>query len=316
MIALLTPLLSIQPSHLVRSSYQLFIQSGYSKTNGTMELQSPLKSPISLLLGFILVLHSLLRSRLTLLASLTAITTASWHLSSPSPLPFQALILFFLLGTLATRLGRQQKHTLTLSATGGSGAEGPRAGSQVLANSAAASLMLLASALGLISERAALVGVCAAYAAAAADTLGSEIGVLAEGTPRMIIPPFEEVPRGTNGGVSLLGLVAGFMGSSAVALLWNYYFDETDTAFEIALLGLGGSLIDSILGAVAQRTVVDRKTGRVVEGANGRRVLFREGGSRTAIGRDWLNNNGVNFAMTMTVAVAAAVVEMERDGRV
>ena len=57
-----------------------------------------------------------------------------------------------------------------------------------------------------------------------------------------------------------------------------------------------------------QATVEDRASGRVIEGANGRRVRVTKGGSRVVRGRDLLNNNGVNFTMTASLAVVAAVV--------
>ena len=41
----------------------------------------------------------------------------------------------------------------------------------------------------------------------------------------------------------------------------------------IALAGLGGSILDSVLGAVLQASVVDVHSGKVVEGAGGRKVL-------------------------------------------
>ena len=69
------------------------------------------------------------------------------------------------------------------------------------------------------------------------------------------------------------------------------------TAAMATIMGLMGSLIDSILGAHAQATVVDRKTGRVVEGPGGIRVKVGAGGSRTQRGYNLLTNNGVNFCM-------------------
>jgi len=68
-------------------------------------------------------------------------------------------------------------------------------------------------------------------------------------------------------------------------------------------VGFVGSVIDSVLGAVAQATVTDRGTGRVVEGAGGRRVVVD--GGRVQVGWDLLTNNGVNFAMAALTSLLA-----------
>lgn len=152
-------------------------------------------------------------------------------------------------------------------------------------------------------------GAACAYAAAAADTLSSELGILAKGSPFLIVPPFRKVPRGTNGGVTVVGLGAGLLGGAVIGGLHFYYHGDVVGAVAIAVLGLGGSVLDSVLGAVLQATVEDKRTGKVVEGANGRRVLAMQSGSRVMRGRDWLNNNGVNFAMTLTMGVSGLVVD-------
>lgn len=115
------------------------------------------------------------------------------------------------------------------------------------------------------------------------------------------------MPRGTNGGVTIAGLAAGLLGSSIVALTAYLQIPhaEISHASVIALFGLAGSVLDSILGAVCQATVEDKSSGRVVEGENGRRVKVLAGGSRVQKGTDLLNNNGVNFAMTATIGLAA-----------
>src|SRR5690348_8462708 len=62
-----------------------------------------------------------------------------------------------------------------------------------------------------------LVGVIANYAAVAADTFSSELRILSKGDPRLITSwNLRKVPRGTNGGVSLLGLGAGVLGSLVI----------------------------------------------------------------------------------------------------
>ncbi|KAF2152268.1 hypothetical protein K461DRAFT_293947 [Myriangium duriaei CBS 260.36] len=282
-----------------------------------MESTNPLRRPTPLLITTLLVLYSHLRHKLTLPAILLATFTSLLHSSTPSSLPFWSLILFFALGTIATRIGHAAKSHLTLSATGGSGAEGARNAAQVLANSGAASIFIILGLWGSSSSSSRTgwtagkvdVGVAAAYAAAAADTLSSELGILARGQPLLITQPWRRVPRGTNGGVTLLGLAAGGVGGVALAGLHYAHYRDGGKAGLVSGLGLVGTVVDSLLGAVAQRTVEDKKSGRVVEGANGRRVMVGQGeGSRVGRGRDWLNNNGVNFTMTLAIGVVGLLL--------
>ena len=61
------------------------------------------------------------------------------------------------------------------------------------------------------------VGILANYAAVAADTFSSELGILSSGEPRLITSlTLRKVPRGTNGGVSLIGLAAGVFGALVI----------------------------------------------------------------------------------------------------
>lgn len=150
------------------------------------------------------------------------------------------------------------------------------------------------------------------YAAAAADTLSSELGILSPTSPVLITAPWRSVPRGTNGGVTITGLLAGLAGSVFISTLAYFtlpfsrmaWTGDSKFLFWVALTvaGFSGTLLDSLLGALVQATVEDKSSGRVVEGDNGKRVKVTAGGSRVQRGMDLLNNNGVNFAMAATVA--------------
>ncbi|PNS18472.1 hypothetical protein CAC42_6289 [Sphaceloma murrayae] len=291
----------------------------------------PRHSQLAFGVTLVLVSYSLQRQKLTWPGVAVAFFTALLHISFPSPVPFAGLVTFFLAGTIATRIGKTIKSGYTVSATGGSGAEGPRNAAQVLANSGTASIFILLSfvasytgfdALSTVAVgkpgapltdhvlvTRAVFGVACSYAAAAADTLSSELGILATGSPFLIIPPFRKVPRGTNGGVTIVGLAAGLLGGSIIAAVHYYAHQDITRAAVVAILGLGGSLLDSVLGAIAQATVEDKATGKVVEGANGRRVLATKGGSRVKAGRDLLNNNGVNFVMALSIGMTGLVLD-------
>lgn len=230
------------------------------------------------------------------------------------------------------QIGHAKKASLTQSSTGAPGGEGARTSAQVVANSGFAAFLILLHAYLLNStpfissslpvapgpyfptlQKILPIGIIAQYAAVAADTFSSELGILAQTTPFLITAPWKRVPRGTNGGVTIDGLLYGALGSfllTFVAILALYFSSPRlamapATAAMLTVSGLMGSIIDSLLGALVQATVTDKKTGRVVEGPGGQRVKVDVGGSRVQIGLDLLTNNGVNFVMAATTSVLA-----------
>lgn len=209
-----------------------------------------------------------------------------------------------------------------------------------------------------------VVGIIANYAAVAADTFSSELGILSRSSPRLITSPtFRKVPPGTNGGVSFTGLAAGLLGSAIIAVTaffftpfcndatlgrWGGGAPWTQPQLRMFLLGMTvwgflGSVLDSVMGAVLQRSVRDTRTGKIVEGEGGERVLVTPGGfarlrsaevkaaalngeGKDAVekpaagsgdrnpsrvvesGYDVLDNNDVNFLMAFTMSIGAMVV--------
>jgi uncharacterized membrane protein len=243
---------------------------------------------------------------------------------------------------------------------------------KVLANSGVASLLSLLHAYQIYNRSAAgkaagdscfeygsdiaVIGIIANYAAVASDTFSSELGILSTHQPRLITSPtLRKVPKGTNGGVTLWGLFAGLMGSgivvaAAMACLpfcpsgWDVQ-KKLILAGSLTIVGFLGSVLDSVLGGLFQATVKDTRTGRVVEGHGGKRVLISKPGpnsmqfkkaaevkskvlgheGKNAIAKPvpegegdkparvvesgWglLDNNDVNFLMAAIMSIAAMV---------
>ncbi|KAL1952944.1 hypothetical protein VTO42DRAFT_3928 [Malbranchea cinnamomea] len=263
-----------------------------------------------------LVYRAYSRKSLTPLGIVVATLTAIVHAAHPSAAPFAFLTVFFLAGTAVTKVKHDVKATLTVSAVGGTGSsangtggEGPRTHVQVLANSGVASILVALHLWRMYKGRSGtedgacfpyrgeegllMVGIVANYAAVAADTFSSELGILSKSAPRLITSlSLRKVPRGTNGGVTFVGLGAGALGAFLIALtsLVLLPFCSSESAsvshgeawtwerkaywlLGVTIWGTLGSLLDSVLGGLLQATVVDRRTGKVVEGSGGRKVL-------------------------------------------
>ncbi|KAL2843900.1 integral membrane protein DUF92-domain-containing protein [Aspergillus pseudoustus] len=292
----------------------------------------------------VLLLHrAYSRKSLTPFGLLVAALTAIAHALNPWSLPLILLLVFYVGGTKATKVKHDIKAQLTLSATGSHGGEGARTHNQVLANSIVATVLSLLhawvlrkneqSGSGPIAEcfsngrHAAdllVVGIVANYASVAADTFSSELGILSTSKPRLITSPtFRIVPPGTNGGVTATGILAGVFGAFTIALTSAILIpfctgftldslqDRAAWIIAITIWGTGGSLLDSILGGIFQASVVDKRSGKVVEGSGGKKVLIhpsatKPSGAESASGAS-SETSGAHLRKTEAVANTAAL---------
>lgn len=92
-----------------------------------------------------------------------------------------------------------------------------------------------------------------ALATATADTWATEIG-LRKGKPTYLITNFRLVPPGTDGGVSIKGIVGAMLGSAVIGIASYYFFSlQFPVFFCIFAAGFLGSVVDSYFGAIFQR---------------------------------------------------------------
>lgn len=207
---------------------------------------TPAASAIGLLVCFILAESPAAWSRFTY------DPTEHWLLS--------ALIALFILTFATTKYGRSKKEARGLSES-----RRGRNASQIVANLGVAGLF---AAVGWYE------GCVAALAEAAADTVSSEIGQ-ATGHPARLVTTGQAVPAGTDGGVTVVGTVAGLAAAAVVVAIGSRHHRLWPTQLITWMAASAGLYLDSLLGATVER-------------------------------RGWMGNDLVNFSSTLVAAVLAS----------
>lgn len=141
-------------------------------------------------------------------------------------------------------------------------------------------------------------------AVVAADTWGTEIGVLSGRSP-ILITTLRHVETGRSGAVSLPGCAGALGGALLVSLSGiSWYADPyLKTVAVFTFIGLIGSLFDSLLGATIQAHFVCSRCGMVTE-----KIVHCGSGSGRIIGWRWMTNDAVNLIAAATGAFAALLL--------
>ena len=152
-------------------------------------------------------------------------------------------------------------------------------------------------------------GFLASLSCSGGDTWASEVGSAVGGTPRLITT-FRKVPRGTNGGVTMIGLVSSVAGGLVVGI--SYYValllfsisksctPQWMVIIIASLSGLVGSLIDSILGATIQYSGYSEEIKKVVNspGVDVKHIS----------GFNLVGNHAINFLSSLFTALIVLCV--------
>merc|ERR1712055_515600 len=125
----------------------------------------------------------------------------------------------------------------------------------------------------------------------------------------------KKVPRGTNGGVTVQGLISSILGGIVIGCAYfiGVFISASHMDRDIAptqllvilvggLGGLLGSLLDSLIGASLQFSGRDSKTGQIVE-------VEREGVVPIS-GKMILDNHSVNLVSTILTALLVPKVAL------
>jgi uncharacterized protein (TIGR00297 family) len=197
-------------------------------------------------------------------ATLTLGLSPWYHSALPT------LIALFVFTWVATRVGRAQKQRLGVAED-----KRGRNAAQVAANLGVAGLAATLALGHRLPGTWHAVVVVAGMAEATADTLASELGEVLGGPP-FLITTLRRVEPGTDGAISLVGTAAGTSGAALTVLVAVSTLGlSLRDALAAAVGALGGLVVDSLLGATAER-------------------------------RGWMNNDGVNFLATLAAAVIGA----------
>ena len=150
------------------------------------------------------------------------------------------------------------------------------------------------------------IGFAGALAAVNADTWATELGVLNPGRPRLITALRRSVEKGTSGAVSWVGTLASLLAAALIGGLAAWRIAEPgNLLMAVALAGLIGSLVDSLLGATVQALYFCPLDKKETE----KHPLHACGTPTVQIrGWSWLNNDLVNVACAVTGALMALLL--------
>lgn len=208
-------------------------------------------------------------------------TIVAWALAAAGLAVFAIFIFFFVSASLLTKLRGAWKAQHGLKDIAG------RSITQVVGVGAP---MALFAYLYIMGVQQALTATIASIAIATADTWASEVGVAYGGRPRLITKPWLEVEPGTSGGVTLVGTLASLAGAGAVALLSHLLLGLNP--FLIWGLGFAGDILDSVVGAVAQK--------KFICGGN----MYDEPRCRDYRSVGYLTNEAVNLLVESSLGIA------------
>lgn len=226
-----------------------------------------LRITISSLISLGLALSSYNKKSLSFSGAIAALVTgvitfsSGWHFTWP-------LLGFYLSSSKLTKMGEDRKKVIEADFKEG----GQRDMYQVFQNSAPALVAIIIyvflygfstpEGLDSSSRTAQAFLLCfylGFYASATGDTWSSEIGVLSPRECRLITQWWRKVPPGSNGGVTIDGLIASAGGGLFEGFLFYMVIPQLSVLFVGCFGGLFGSVLDSVLGACFQFSGIDSK---------------------------------------------------------
>ncbi len=180
-----------------------------------------------------------------ILANVVGLAAMTYGPSETTLLRFLAVVTFFVIGEIASNYPKRKHERRGIW--------------NVVGNSLPALFAL--SLIIIYPEHSLIFELCffGAISAALSDTLSSEIGFYSKKNP-VLITTLKTVPRGTDGGVTVLGFIAALIGSTIIALLYFSFYKNFLIMFVIIGSGLVGTIVDSLFGDVFENRKILNNT--------------------------------------------------------
>lgn len=207
------------------------------------------------------------------------------------------LTTFFVLGSALSRIGGgERRRRAEESFEKG----GRRDAGQVLANGGIAGAIVLLASFGRAPDL--FVAYLGALAAAAADTWGTEVGILGRG-PVISVATLRRVEPGRSGGISTLGTLGALAGALIVSASGIAWSDRPHATLVSATIGgMAGMLADGFAGATIQARYRCSLCSRLTE-----RRMHCDRPTRRAGGLAAIGNDAVNLLCCLVGALSAAL---------
>lgn len=138
------------------------------------------------------------------------------------------------------------------------------------------------------------------------DTVSTEVGMYLGGQPRLITSPKKVVEKGLSGGVTIDGLLGGFLAAFGFAYLSSALFNfswNSSFIHSIWLSGFISSVSDSLLGSVLQAKYKCIVCGKTVECK-----VHCGTEAKLLEGFEWINNHTVNFMSSFLGGLLAVLL--------
>ena len=165
------------------------------------------------------------------------------------------LLIFFIIGTLATKVGKSQKKYVVFEK-----GSVRRDSLQALAKAGFATIIALLTVFFDHSVYLLMIFI-ATLGASLADTMGTEIGIMSKSPPRPILALWRKAMKGESGAISIIGSIAAFISAVVftlimyIGLLFDPSINQPLPDYALLIIPLASTLgmfLDSFFGATIQ----------------------------------------------------------------
>lgn len=220
------------------------------------------------------------------------------------------LFAFFIPSSILTKMNLERKTNKIISEK-----SGKRSGLQVISNSLGLFLfafpqLLISGINGKIIFQFIFAGTIF-IASASADTWSTEIGTLNKRDPRYILNIRKIVPKGTSGGVSVLGNIGGLLGAALISFVLVFLLTISNILISlpdiiilfilVSFLGFSGQIVDSLLGALLQNKYLCPNCNLIVENSSHQECNTEN--LKKIKNYTFLDNNTVNISANLCMTI-------------